>query len=147
HIVAISFGMPAGISAFVGIFLLTYRRINVKRIKATTSPSDWVALVFILLAIGSGLIATTLNVDSQGFDYRTTIAPWLRGLFIFNVQPELMASVPVWFKIHIYCTFALYVVWPFTRLVHAFSFPVRYLKRNYVIYKKRIPRKKVEESY
>lgn len=147
HIVAISFGMPAGISAFVGIFLLTYRRINVKRIKATTSPSDWVALVFILLAIGSGLIATTLNVDSQGFDYRTTIAPWLRGLFIFNVQPELMASVPVWFKIHIYCTFALYVVWPFTRLVHAFSFPVRYLKRNYVIYKKRIPRKKVDESY
>ncbi|RKQ37233.1 respiratory nitrate reductase subunit gamma [Oceanobacillus halophilus] len=146
HIVAISFGLPAGIAAFVGIALLTYRRLSVKRIMATSSTSDWVSLIFILLAIMTGLIATSLNIDSNGFDYRTTIAPWLRGLFVFNVQPELMATVPIWFKIHIYSTFALYVVWPFTRLVHAFSFPIRYLRRNYVIYKRRIPRKTTEES-
>ncbi|MFD1848503.1 respiratory nitrate reductase subunit gamma [Oceanobacillus bengalensis] len=146
HIIAISFGMPAGIAAFLGIVLLCYRRLSVKRIKATSSTSDWVSLFFIILAIATGLIATSFNVDSNGFDYRTTIAPWLRGLFIFNVQPELMASVPIWFKIHIYSTFALYVVWPFTRLVHAFSFPVRYLKRSYVIYKRRIPSKSVKES-
>src|SRR5699024_2774693 len=120
HNVAILFGVPAGIAAFVGILLLSWRRMSVKRIKATTSAGDWVALLFILLAIVTGLIATGLNVDNSGFDYRTTIAPWLRGLFIFNVQPELMATVPIWFKIHIYTTFALYVVWPFTRLVHAF---------------------------
>lgn len=147
HLVAISFGVPAGIAAFIGIFLLSYRRISVQRIKATSSPSDWVSLFFVLLAIATGLIATAFNVDAQGFDYRTTIAPWLRGLFIFHVQPELMETVPIWFKIHIYCTFALYVVWPFTRLVHAFSFPVRYLRRSYVIYKKRISTKKTEESY
>ncbi|MBR7797380.1 MAG: respiratory nitrate reductase subunit gamma [Bacillota bacterium] len=146
HTVAIILGFPAGIAAFIGIVLLTYRRISIKRMKATTSPSDWVSLIFILLAIITGLIATSFNVDSHGFDYRTTIAPWLRGLFIFNIQPELMASVPIWFKIHIYCTFALYVVWPFTRLVHAFSFPIRYLSRNYVIYKRRVPRKATEES-
>ncbi|MBP2079865.1 respiratory nitrate reductase subunit gamma [Oceanobacillus polygoni] len=140
HIVAIAFGLPAGIAAFIGIILLTYRRISVKRILATTSTSDWISLVFIILAIGSGLLATSFNVDAQGFDYRTTIAPWLRGLFIFNVQPELMASVPIWFKIHIYCTFSLYIVWPFTRLVHAFSFPIRYLSRSYVIYKRRVAR-------
>ncbi|MFD1065669.1 respiratory nitrate reductase subunit gamma [Oceanobacillus locisalsi] len=146
HVIAIGFGVPAGIAAFAGIILLTYRRISVKRIKATTSASDWVALIFVIIALLSGLIATSFNVDAQGFDYRTTIAPWLRGLFIFNVQPELMQSVPIWFKIHIYCTFALYVVWPFTRLVHAFSFPVRYLRRSYVIYKKRVPTHSTKES-
>lgn len=146
HLVALVFGLPAGIAAFAGIILLTYRRISVKRIKATTSPSDWAALVFVLLAILTGLIATSFNVDAHGFDYRTTIAPWLRGLFIFNVQPELMQSVPIWFKIHIYCTFALYVAWPFTRLVHAFSFPLRYLRRSYVIYKKRVPANTTKES-
>lgn len=147
HNVAIIFGLPAGIAAFVGIILLTYRRISVKRIKATTSPGDWIALIFILLAIVSGLIATSFNIDSQGFDYRTTIAPWLRGLFIFNVQPELMQTVPIWFKIHIYCTFSLYVVWPFTRLVHAFSFPFHYLRRSYVIYKKRVTSNTTKESF
>jgi len=143
HNVAIIFGVPAGIVAFIGIVLLSSRRISVKRIKATTSASDWITLLFIILAIVTGLIATGLNVDNNGFDYRTTIAPWLRGLFVFNVQPELMATVPIWFKIHIYTTFALYVVWPFTRLVHVFSLPLRYLRRNYVIYKQRVPRKQV----
>ncbi|WP_138418560.1 respiratory nitrate reductase subunit gamma [Aquibacillus sediminis] len=138
HVIAIMFGLPAGIAAFIGLGLLCYRRISVKRIKATTSFGDWLTLVLLMFVIVSGLIATSLNVNAHGFDYRTTIAPWLRGLFYFNVQPELMATVPIWFKIHIYTTFALYVAWPFTRLVHAFSFPVRYLRRNYVIYKKRI---------
>lgn len=146
HYIAIMFGVPAGIAAFIGIVLLTFRRLDVKRIKATTTTSDWLSLFFILLAIATGLIATSFNLDSQGFDYRTTIAPWLRGLFIFKVQPELMATVPIWFKIHIYSTFALYVIWPFTRLVHAFSFPVRYLKRSYVIYKQHIPKQKTTEE-
>lgn len=146
HLVAISFGIPAGMASLIGIILLSYRRVSVQRIKATTSTSDWVALICILLAIITGMIATSFNIDSQGFDYRTTIAPWLRGLLIFKVQPELMASIPIWFKIHIYSTFALYVVWPFTRLVHAFSFPVRYLRRNYVIYKRRIPRQTTTEE-
>ncbi|WP_033827066.1 respiratory nitrate reductase subunit gamma [Bacillus andreraoultii] len=138
HRIAIILGMPAGIIAFIGIFLLFYRRIRVKRIKLTTSTGDWVALFFVILAIGTGLTATTLNINSNGFDYRTTIAPWFRGLFTFHVQPELMVYIPIWFKIHILSTFALYIIWPFTRLVHAFSFPLRYLRRNYVIYKRRI---------
>ncbi len=139
HIVAISFGLPAGVAAMIGAIVLTWRRISVKRIKATTSASDWLTLILLIAVIVTGLTATTLNVDSNGFDYRTTIAPWLRGLFIFQVQPELMAQVPVWFKIHILTTFSLYVAWPFTRLVHVFSFPLRYLRRSYVIYKRRIP--------
>ena len=40
HMIAIGFGVPAGIAAFAGILLLTYRRISVKRIKAPTSPGD-----------------------------------------------------------------------------------------------------------
>ncbi|MFS0562274.1 respiratory nitrate reductase subunit gamma [Terribacillus sp. 179-K 1B1 HS] len=138
HMMAIVFGIPAGIAAFIGVGLLAYRRFSFKRLRATSTTSDWVTLVLLLLVIATGLLATTFNVDSHGFDYRTTIAPWLRGLFIFRVQPELMESVPVWFKIHIFMTFVLYIAWPFTRLVHAFSFPIRYLSRSYVIYKRKV---------
>lgn len=143
HLGAIVFGIPAGIIALIGIILLVYRRMTVKRVKATTSISDWIAVIFIFLSIVTGMIATGTNIDPQGFDYRATIAPWLRGLFIFNIQPELMKTVPIWFKIHIYTTFSLYVVWPFTRLVHVFSLPLRYLRRSYVIYKRKISRNHV----
>ncbi|PAV30813.1 respiratory nitrate reductase subunit gamma [Virgibacillus profundi] len=143
HNIAIIFGVPAGIAALAGLAILSFRRVNVSRIKATTSTSDWISLTLLLLAVLTGLAATGFNIDSNGFDYRTTIAPWLRGLFVLNIQPELMATIPLGFKIHILSTFALYAVWPFTRLVHVFSFPLRYLKRNYVIYKRRVPEKHV----
>lgn len=141
HLLALVFGIPSGVAVFIGLVVLLFRRINVRRIKATTSIGDWLALILLLLVVMSGLTATFFNIDAAGFDYRTTIAPWIRGLFIFHVQPGLMSTVPIWFKIHILSTFALYVVWPFTRLVHVFSFPFSYVTRSYVIYKRRVPKR------
>ncbi|KAB8139445.1 respiratory nitrate reductase subunit gamma [Gracilibacillus oryzae] len=138
HVMALVFGIPAGIVAVIGLAILCYRRLSVKRIMKTTSKGDWAVLFFLMVVIISGLSATFLNVDSHGFDYRTTIAPWFRGLFVFNVQPELMAEVPVWFKIHLIANYAFASIWPFTRMVHVFSFPVRYLSRSFVIYKARL---------
>lgn len=138
HIIALTFGIPAGIAAFIGLALLCYRRLSIKRIKKTTSKGDWAVLFFLMIVLISGLSATFLNVDSNGFDYRTTIAPWFRGLFIFRVQPELMTEVPIWFKIHLVANYAFASIWPFTRMVHVFSFPLRYLSRSYVIYKKQV---------
>ncbi len=48
-----------------------------------------------------------------------------------------MAGVPSGFQIHILAAFALFAFWPFTRLVHAFSAPVGYLTRPYVVYRSR----------
>lgn len=136
HNVALLFGIPAGIAALIGLVMLCWRRTSIKRIKMTTSIGDWIALVLLLTVISTGLIATFFNIDAAGFDYRTTISPWLRGLFIFKLNAELMMNVPIWFKIHILSTFGLYVVWPFTRLVHVFSLPFMYYRRNYVVYRK-----------
>ncbi|KPC97995.1 Nitrate reductase-like protein NarX [Geobacillus sp. BCO2] len=108
--------------------------------RATSSIGDWIALGFLLVVIASGLSSTFLNVDSHGFDYRTTIGPWFRGLLTFRSNPSYMETVPLWFKIHILAAFGLFAVWPFTRLVHVFSFPLRYLQRSYVVYRKRMPK-------
>ncbi|WP_058308018.1 respiratory nitrate reductase subunit gamma [Gracilibacillus massiliensis] len=138
HIMALAFGIPAGIAVVIGLVLLSYRRLTVARIKKTTSKGDWAVLFFLLIVVLSGLTATFMNVDSHGFDYRTTIAPWFRGIFIFRIEPHLMAEVPIWFKIHLIANYAFASIWPFTRMVHVFSFPLRYLSRSYVIYKKQI---------
>ncbi|WP_315371780.1 respiratory nitrate reductase subunit gamma, partial [Paenibacillus xylanexedens] len=45
--------------------------------------------------------------------------------------------VPLNFKVHILLTFVLYCVFPFTRLVHMLSMPLGYLKRSYVLYRRR----------
>jgi nitrate reductase gamma subunit len=48
-----------------------------------------------------------------------------------------MTAVPFGFQVHIIAAFALFAFWPFTRLVHAFSAPLGYLTRPYVVYRSR----------
>ncbi|THF76067.1 respiratory nitrate reductase subunit gamma [Cohnella fermenti] len=138
HIAAVAGGLPAGVVTFVGILILCYRRFASARIRATSSFGDRLALVVLTVVLFTGLLATSMNAAGHSeFDYRTTINPWLRNLFVFRPQPELMQDIPLGFKIHITTTFVLYLVIPFTRLVHIFSLPLGYLKRSYVVYRRR----------
>ncbi|MDY7220736.1 respiratory nitrate reductase subunit gamma [Halalkalibacterium halodurans] len=137
HKVAIGFGLPAGIITLTGVAILTLRRLTDKRIRRASSVSDFMTLFLLLAVILSGLSATVMNIDSKGFDYRTTIAPWFRGLFLLQPDPSLMSDVPLWFKLHIVMGYVIFIAWPFTRLVHVFSIPLKYLTRSYVVYRKR----------
>ncbi|ATH91840.1 nitrate reductase [Bacillus glycinifermentans] len=143
HKIAIGFGLPAGIAALSGLIILAYRRTADKRIRKTSSAGDLITLVTLLFMLATGLASTFLNIDSKGFDYRTTIGPWFRNIFLFKPDASLMESVPLWFKIHIVVGYAVFIVWPFTRLVHVFSMPLKYLTRSYVVYRKRAPRKSI----
>lgn len=140
HLIALAGGIPAGLAALIGLIILTRRRIAAKRVRVTSSRGDWIALFFLAIVILTGLFSTLLNIDSNGFDYRTTIGPWFRGVLMFRPNPAYMEQVPIWFQIHIIAALGIFAVWPFTRLVHVFSLPLRYLRRNYVVYRKRMPK-------
>ncbi|MCY8069877.1 respiratory nitrate reductase subunit gamma [Bacillus inaquosorum] len=137
HKMAIGAGLPAGIVACTGLIILTYRRLFDKRIRKTSSPSDILTLLLLLFMMLSGVAATFLNIDSKGFDYRTTVGPWFRDIALFRPDASLMESVPLWFKLHIIIGYVVFILWPFTRLVHVFSLPLKYLTRSYVVYRKR----------
>ncbi|MCY7782794.1 MULTISPECIES: respiratory nitrate reductase subunit gamma [unclassified Bacillus (in: firmicutes)] len=137
HKMAIGAGLPAGIVACIGLIILTYRRLFDKRIRKTSSPADILILILLLFMMLSGVAATFLNIDSKGFDYRTTVGPWFREIALFRPDASLMESVPLWFKFHIVIGYVVFILWPFTRLVHVFSLPLKYLTRSYVVYRKR----------
>ena len=72
----------------------------------------------------------------------TTARPCRRGSgrsSCCNPQPELMAESLPSFQIHAVAGMLLFIIWPFTRLVHAFSAPFGYLFRPYVVYRDRGP--------
>lgn len=140
HTMAIGFGIPAGIVAIIGLIILSHRRLSIKRILVTSTKSDILVLVLFAVIMLSGLSSTFLNIESHGFDYRTTIGPWFRSIFLLQVNPDYMKDVPIWFKIHILSAFGIFAVWPFTRLVHVFSLPLWYLHRSYVVYRRRMPK-------
>lgn len=142
HLLATIPGSIAALAVLLGFAGLLYRRLKNRSVFLSTSTSDKVMYALLGLALVSGSFATfTLQLfdlaGTGGYDYRETISPWLRQLLIFNIQPDLMASAPWQFKVHVLCGFTIIAVWPFTRLVHAFSAPVGYVTRPYVVYRSR----------
>ncbi len=48
-----------------------------------------------------------------------------------------MAAAPIQFHVHALVGMLLFALWPFTRLVHAFTAPLHYLFRPYIVYRSR----------
>ncbi|MEV6769371.1 respiratory nitrate reductase subunit gamma [Nocardia sp. NPDC051030] len=141
HLLSLFGGTIAGALAIVGILILIYRRRTRAPIMRATTRNDKVMYIFLLSAIVMGLWAKLTNSTiSHGYDYRTTIAPWARGIFVLDPQPSLMEGVPLTFQIHAVIGMLLIALVPFTRLVHMFSAPVQYLFRPYIVYRFRDPK-------
>ena len=95
--------------------------------------------VVLVAAIVAGLATTVLSVFGGHSDvtYRDTVSPWFRSLFYFSPKIDSMAAAPLAFQIHTLVGMLLFTIWPFTRLVHAFTAPVHYLFRPYIVYRSR----------
>ena len=139
HVNAIVVGGFAGIATLVGVALLIYRRRTTGPVFASTTKNDKTMYVFLVAAICLGLVATMQGAGVLGdsYNYRETVSVWFRSIFLLQPQGELMAETPLAFQVHAVAGMALFIVWPFTRLVHAFSAPVGYLFRPYVVYRTR----------
>jgi nitrate reductase gamma subunit len=141
HVMAVGLGAVAGACTLFGVAMLIYRRRTTGPVFMATTNNDKTMYVFLVAAICLGLITTIVGsgVIGDGYNYRETVSPWFRSIFLLNPQPELMAESLPSFQIHAVAGMLLFIIWPFTRLVHAFSAPFGYLFRPYVVYRDRGP--------
>ena len=137
HLMSLYTGTVAGAAAVLGIGLLIYRRRTAGPVFRATTSNDKLMYVVLLGAIVLGMWAKLSHSTGEGYDYRETIAPWLRSVFTLQPDSALMADVPVLYQIHVVVGFALIALIPFSRLVHIFSAPVQYLFRPYIVYRSR----------
>ncbi|MEV7519603.1 respiratory nitrate reductase subunit gamma [Streptomyces sp. NPDC091371] len=142
HLLAVSTGAVAGVAAAAGIGILVHRRFTVPAVRRATLKSDHLMYTFLLGAMALGLAATVLNSTGMtgGYNYREGISVWFRSLFTLTPDYHLMAGAPLAFKLHILFGFTLFALIPYSRLVHMFSAPLKYLFRPYVVYRRRDPR-------
>ncbi len=141
--IAVYLGSVFGVLAIIGLVGLVIRDYSIPRVRATLRPSDHIAYVLLLLVVGLG-VYNTLMIHPE---FETTVAPWLQSVLIFNPNPSLMTNIPLALQIHIILSMILFIIWPFSRLVHVWSFPITYLWRPYIVYRSyRSLVRKVEEE-
>lgn len=149
HIVALAGGSVAAVATIVGLLLLVYRRWRTPNVFAATTANDKFMYFVLGTVILAGTVATFYSaIDPSGglpshnghpveFNYRTSISEWFRSVFYFHPEVALMVNVPLTFKFHIIGAMFLFIIWPFTRLVHALTVPLHYIFRPYIIYRSR----------
>ena len=123
-------GYAFGLAALVGLCVLFVRRFSMERIRAVTSPMDWVLLAALLLQVALGMYVSLLY--RWGADwYIDTAVPWLISLASLNPQTQYISSLPWAVKLHMVNGFLVIALFPFSRLVHLIMFPFWYLWRPY----------------
>ncbi|GAB2896157.1 respiratory nitrate reductase subunit gamma [Paralcaligenes sp. KSB-10] len=138
--VAMAAGGSAGIVAIIGLSVLLYRRLSDPRIRTNSTRMDILvaAILWLQLALGLATVPISLaHMDGVMFEI---LSDYVKGIVTF--QPGvagLIAHVPLVYKAHIALGFTIFLISPFTRLVHIWSgvATVGYLFRPQQIVRKR----------
>ena len=130
QILALVAGGIAGIMAFIGASLLLHRRLFDPRIRRSSATLDIVVLALIWLQIALGLSTTYWTLQHIDGREMVNFMAWANGLL--TLQPGSSAYIVnthIVYKLHIVLGLTLFLLTPFTRLVHVFSAPIWYLLR------------------
>jgi nitrate reductase gamma subunit len=118
-------GLALGLSALWGLVVLGLRRFT---LRGKTTWLDWTVMALLLVQVATGVYTSV--TARWGYAWFTFLAtPWLGSLVRLAPRVDLMANLPLAFKIHALNAFVLVALVPYTRLAHIFVAPVEYLWR------------------
>ena len=141
QILAITAGGIAGLSAFIGASMLAHRRLFDPRIRATSSFSDSAIICILWLQLALGLSTIPVSMGHLDGEEMVKFMAWAQGIFTFDfsASTHIVGAHPI-FKAHIFLGLTIFLLFPFTRLVHMLSVPVRYMWRpGYQVVRSRRP--------
>jgi len=132
-------GAVAGAVCVVGFVGLVYRRVTNVRVRRTTSRTDLAVYFLLVVLIGLGCWMTYAHnlITKSPYDYRETMSLWWRSLFILQPDVDAVHHANTVYQVHAIVAWAFWTLFPFSRLVHAWSIPLQYLGRPYILYRRR----------
>ncbi len=128
---AIIVGGVAGVACFIGLTLLVHRRLFDSRIRKTSSFGDIAILLLLYAQLIMGLASIYVSLQHLDGKEMVKFMQWAQG--ILTLQPgvsSLVADAHWIFKLHIFLGMTIFLVFPFTRLVHVWSAPIWYIGRR-----------------
>jgi nitrate reductase gamma subunit len=138
QMLAIVSGGIAGIVCFIGLTILLHRRLTEPRIRATSTRMDIVILLLLWLQLVVGLVTIPYSLAHRDGSVMLVLSEWAQRILTFRGgAAELAASVAWPYKLHLVLGLTIFLVFPFSRLVHIWSAPVGYLFRSYQVVRRR----------
>jgi|TARA_B100001971_G_scaffold17946_1_gene13975 nitrate reductase gamma subunit len=132
-------GLGGGVLFLYGAVWALARRVIVPQLKAMSTPDDYIVLLFLIVIDGLGLYQAAVKLV---FGISYSAGPWLGS--IIKLQPEIaaIAGAPLINKLHIIVSLLFLAYFPFTKLVHVFSYPFGYSTRSFISMRRYVGLKK-----
>lgn len=128
---AVVAGGIAGVMALIGGVMLFHRRWTDPRIRQTSSFADIAILAMLLMQLLLGIGTVFVSIGHLDGHEMTKFMAWAQMIFTFRAgAADQIADVALLFKLHLFLGLTIFLVFPFTRLVHVASgmfAPLRYL--------------------
>lgn len=122
QMVAMVAGGVMGGLCLIGLLILIHRRMSDPRIAATTKPGDKLLLLWILVTLLLGLLTIALSAGHMDGEVMVSLMTWAQHIVTFQGDAAShIAGVSPVFKAHLFMGLTLFVIFPFTRLVHVWS--------------------------
>jgi nitrate reductase gamma subunit len=131
QLLAMVAGGIAGVACLIGLTLLLHRRLFDPRIRKTSNPSDIVVLIILYVQLILGLSTIFVSAHHLDGEEMVKFMNWAQSIVTFQPNAaHYIADVNPIFRAHIFLGLTIFLVFPFTRLVHVWSAPVWYLGRR-----------------
>ena len=133
--IAMGLGGFFGLVCFYGLTILLVRRLTNPRVRASSSTMDILILVGLYIQLILGLISILFSFSHLDGSEMLKMMSWAQNIVTFDVNEatEAISSVGFIYKAHIFFGLTLLIIFPFSHLVHVWSVPVGYIKRNYQV--------------
>ena len=140
QLLAVVAGGGAGALCLVGLILLIHRRMTEPRIRATGRPMDMAVLVLLLAQLLLGLVSITVSVQHLDGAEMIKLMTWAQHIVTFRGDAAgFVVDVAPVFKLHLVLGMTIFLIFPFSRLVHIWSgfAAVGYVVRAYQVVRSR----------
>lgn len=130
QVLAMTAGGIAGVMALIGGILLLHRRLTDSRIRAHSTIADTGILVLLLAQLVLGLMTILVSMQHLDGHEMVKLMSWAQAIAYFRAgAAQHLDGVNILFKLHIFLGLTIFLLFPFTRLVHMISAPIRYIWR------------------
>ncbi|MBM3386255.1 MAG: respiratory nitrate reductase subunit gamma [Betaproteobacteria bacterium] len=140
QLLAMVSGGVFGVLGFIGVSLLLHRRLSDARIRATSKTSDIVLLWLLWAQFALGLATIPLSAQHLDGGMMLKLAEWAQRIVTFRGgAAELLVDTGWVFQVHMFLGMSIFLVFPFTRLVHVWSGfgTLAYVRRPYQVVRSR----------
>lgn len=138
QLMAMLAGGVFGTLAFIGMTILVKRRLFDERVRANSSQMDIFILLLLYVQLILGLLTIPASAGHMDGSVMIALSNWAQSIVTFQGDAAShLVGVGLIYKLHLVLGITMFLVFPFTRLVHIWSAPVWYLGRRYQLVRAR----------